>query len=364
MTVTLFVAIASYSSACFCISSGIAVGAEQAAHLTSSGFREGKQPFQELHSHWKLPSSTTCNVLASLTLCMVGIRRRRRHVIHSAGCSALEARLTTQSTAMADFADSRKQQPQRLCGASTSAMLREKKRQLCILQRCSSSGAEKPEMTTLYTKAGSDGKSIGDCPFSHAVRMALSLKGVKYQVVPCTQDTKPQWLLDDVGGKMPCVYHEGSAHVETSEILKWIDCTFSGLSLSVPEDASDSLVNGFGIFKALAKYTKNVDPSKDEDLRVELQMAIAILRGHLAYNETERFLCGAEPTLADCQLLPVLYVLQNATAHFKGFSLDNFPRGDEVRDYYERGSMLPAFADNAYGKEACIAGWGAERDEK
>ena len=34
----------------------------------------------------------------------------------------------------------------------------------------------------LYLKAGSDGKSVGDCPFAHFVRAAISFKGLECEV--------------------------------------------------------------------------------------------------------------------------------------------------------------------------------------
>ncbi|CAK0852693.1 unnamed protein product, partial [Prorocentrum cordatum] len=194
----------------------------------------------------------------------------------------------------------------------------------------------KPDRTTLYTKAGPDGSSLGDCPFSHSVQMALKLKGVDYDVVPCTADSKPQWLVEEVGGKMPCVCHQGVAHVETSEILAWIDSEFSGPSLEVPERLK-KVADGF--FPALASFTKNTDPSKDDSLRLDLQIAFTRLRNHMHMQRT-KFLCGDEPTLLDCDLLPKLYVFEQATAKLKGYGFDDFPEFDEVLQY-PSGRRLP-----------------------
>lgn len=220
--------------------------------------------------------------------------------------------------------------------------------------------AVKPERTTLYTKAGPDGKSLGDCPFSHSVQMALRLKNVDYDVVPCVQETKPQWLIDEVGGKMPCLCHGGVPHVETSEILSWIDAEFPEPSLALPAKVSDNVRACFGIFPAIAQYTKNTDSSQDEDLKLTLQFKLASLRAYLG-QMTDGFLFGSEPTLLDCELLTKLYILEHATAHYKRFNLLAFPRGDEVREYYERGSALAAFTAGAYPAEVCIWGWGQAR---
>lgn len=221
--------------------------------------------------------------------------------------------------------------------------------------------APKPEKTTLYTKAGPRGVSLGDCPFSHSVQMALRLKDVDYNVVPCTAETKPAWLVEEVGGKMPCVCHDGVPHVETSDILAWIDTEFAGPSLAVPAEMTEALAGGFGLFPAIAKFTKNTDDSKDGDLRGSLTEALGRLRAHLSARQTE-FLCGPDPTLADCNLLPKLYVLEHATAHYKVESpWGELAEGDAVREYFERGLGLGAFTETAYTPDVGIWGWGEAR---
>ena len=57
----------------------------------------------------------------------------------------------------------------------------------------------------LHVKAGPDGKSNGDCPFAHAIRIALDAKQLAVDVVPHAPDAKPDWLVNDHGGKMPCL---------------------------------------------------------------------------------------------------------------------------------------------------------------
>jgi len=216
---------------------------------------------------------------------------------------------------------------------------------------------EKPSRTTLFTKAGADGVSLGDCPFSHSVQMALKMKGVDYDVVPCTEATKPAWLVSEVGGQMPCVVHEGVPHVDTKQILGWIENQFPGPSLAVPEEYV-SVVDRSQIFPEIAAYTKNTDSSKDDELKLNLQMALTRLRTHLFSLPVDtRFLAGDTPSLLDCDLLPKLYVLQNATKHFKGYSLDDMMVTDDVRMYYERASALPPFVDSCYPPDVCIWGW-------
>lgn len=199
--------------------------------------------------------------------------------------------------------------------------------------------------------------------------MALQLKGVDYDVVPCTQETKPQWLLEEVDGKMPCVCHAGVPHTETSEILSWVDQEFPEPSLAPPDDLnlSENFTSFFGLFPALARYTKNTDPDQDSDLKLDLQIKLSSLRAVLGQvrvsNPAGAFLCGEQPTLLDCSLLTKLYVLETATAHFKGFSLADFPETDEVRMYYDKGSALKEFMAGAYPPDVATWGWGQARGD-
>ena len=187
--------------------------------------------------------------------------------------------------------------------------------------------------------------------------MALKLKGVDYDVVPCTEATKPAWLQSEVGGQMPCVVFQGVPHVETKQILGWIEQQFPGPSLAVPEEYV-SVVDRSMFWPELAAYTKNTDSSKDEELKLNLQIALTRLRTHLFSLPVDtRFLAGDTPSLLDCDLLPKLYVLQNATKQLKGYSLDDLMPTDDVRMYYERGSTLPPFIQSCYPPDVCLWGW-------
>ncbi|CAJ1408948.1 unnamed protein product [Effrenium voratum] len=186
-------------------------------------------------------------------------------------------------------------------------------------------------------QAGPDAASLGDCPFTHSVQMALCLKGVDYEVVPCVQETKPSWLLEECGGKMPCVCHKGEPHVETSEILAWIDCEFPTPSLQPPADLPEK-VKGCGLFPAIAGFTKNTDAAKDPELRAKLESSLAQL-GKLLEQ------WGETMTLLDCDLLPKLYVMSVATAQYKNFGLEDVKEGGEViRAYFSKGSSTAEFS--------------------
>jgi hypothetical protein len=71
----------------------------------------------------------------------------------------------------------------------------------------SSAAAPKTEVMELYCKAAADGKSLGDCPFTHYVSMVLHAKGLKFDLKPCTPETKPDWLVKGYEGKVSKSIH-------------------------------------------------------------------------------------------------------------------------------------------------------------
>ena len=67
-------------------------------------------------------------------------------------------------------------------------------------------GADHSLDIDLYCKAAKDGLQIGDCPFAHLAANCLNTKKVSFEYMPTPQEEKPQWLLDDYSGKMPCLW--------------------------------------------------------------------------------------------------------------------------------------------------------------
>ena len=53
----------------------------------------------------------------------------------------------------------------------------------------------------LLTKAGKDGISLGDCPFTQYAAMSMELAGATYSVRPTAQAQKPAWHVDAHGGR-------------------------------------------------------------------------------------------------------------------------------------------------------------------
>ena len=80
--------------------------------------------------------------------------------------------------------------------------------------------ASTPETMELLVKAGPAGSDVGDCPFSHCVRMVLEAKQIAHTCTPVSPDAKPAWLEGEFGGKMPVLVHDGEKYSESVEIAK------------------------------------------------------------------------------------------------------------------------------------------------
>ena len=105
----------------------------------------------------------------------------------------------------------------------------------------------------LWTKAGSAKASVGDCPFSHGVAMALKLQGCEFVYRAATEATKPPWLLE-AGGGLPTLRCGDQTVTDSTEILAFIDRRFGGAgSQQLCTPTSDAaLAETAGVMGAIA----------------------------------------------------------------------------------------------------------------
>ena len=250
---------------------------------------------------------------------------------------------------------------------------------------------------TLYIKPGPDGKSIGDCPFAHFVRIVLAEKHLDdYDLVPCTPDMKPNWLVEEYGGKMPALRHRKECYVDSEVIAQYLDFFFIEPKLSPPPPSSSSRKKGNGddddddvmaiatkavegFFPAMAKYIKyrggtNGDDEEEEDVarRSVLEERLQALEDHLSRKESRTKSSGEEVevgpyivgngkqfTLLDCSLAPKLYALDVCLTEVKGWSMDELKaRYPHLRNYMDALFERPSFQKTVeYGKETVVWGW-------
>jgi glutathione S-transferase len=228
---------------------------------------------------------------------------------------------------------------------------------------------------TLYVKAGPDGTSLGDCPFAHFVRMVLDVKGLEYELKPCIQTTKPDWLLEFYEGKMPALRHRKECYVESDTIAAYLDFFFPQPELTPPDvkeaDAAATAMDG--LFPAFAQYMKHTTTGDDIDMEKKTKMCACLhrLNDYLSLpGRTGPYMVGdgSVMRMVDCKLGPVLYQLCNAIPAYKGgvdaiqFLEQEFPAVKAYADYMFQSD--PSFQKTVYPPEVLVWGWGNARNKQ
>ncbi|MGH0155949.1 UNVERIFIED_CONTAM: hypothetical protein FKN15_058929 [Acipenser sinensis] len=213
------------------------------------------------------------------------------------------------------------------------------------------------DVTVLITnKAGLDGQSIGNCPFSQRLFMVLWLKGVTFNVTTVDMRKKPEVLKDLApGAQPPFLLYGTEVKTDTNKIEEFLEENlsppkFPKLAAKNPE----SNTAGLDVFSKFSAYIKNSNPAMNDTLEKGLLKALSKLDGFLstplpeeidensAEDEsvsTRHFLDGDELTLADCNLLPKLHIVKVVCLKYRGFEI---PRSL---------SSLWRYLDSAYARE-------------
>ncbi|KAL1495927.1 hypothetical protein AB1Y20_014569 [Prymnesium parvum] len=174
-------------------------------------------------------------------------------------------------------------------------------------------------LLTLHVKAGPDGRAVGDCPFAHALRIALEHKELEYRLAPHAPHEKPEWLVADYGGAMPCLQDGEAVVTESSTIMDHLEERYPSPSLSPAGlDAAEAVRSP--VFGSFARYCKNVDEAADAELKKALLLSLCNLDAHLQQHAAP-FAAGATLSRCDCFLLPALYHIKVAGAAFKQFEI-------------------------------------------
>ncbi|XP_054479830.1 chloride intracellular channel protein 6 isoform X1 [Anoplopoma fimbria] len=191
---------------------------------------------------------------------------------------------------------------------------------------------------SLYVKAGSDGESIGNCPFSQRLFMILWLKGVIFNVTTVDLKRKPADLQDLAPGtNPPFVTFNGEVKVDVNKIEEFLEekltpPRYPRLAPKHPE----ANTAGIDVFAKFSAYVKN--PRKDANDALEKTLLKSLRRlddflrtplpeeidadasGDLP-ESSRSFLDGSELTLADCNLLPKLHILKVVAKKYRGFEI-------------------------------------------
>lgn len=197
---------------------------------------------------------------------------------------------------------------------------------------------DKEPLIELFVKAGSDGESIGNCPFSQRLFMILWLKGVVFSVTTVDLKRKPADLQNLAPGTHP-PFITFNSEVKTDvnkieEFLEEVLCPPKYLKLSPKHPESNTA--GMDIFAKFSAYIKNSRPEANEALERGLLKTLQKLDEYLnsplpdeidensmedIKSSTRRFLDGDEMTLADCNLLPKLHIVKVVAKKYRNFDI-------------------------------------------
>lgn len=194
----------------------------------------------------------------------------------------------------------------------------------------------------LFVKAGSDGESIGNCPFSQRLFMILWLKGVVFNVTTVDLKRKPADLHNLAPGTHPpFITFEGEVLTDVNKVEEYLEEML--VPPKYPKLAAknrESNTAGNDIFAKFSAYVKNTRPDKNRALENSLDKSLAKLDEYLMSplpdedqlgrhgGESKRkFLDGDELTLADCNLLPKLHVVKVVAKKYRNYDIPSEFRG-------------------------------------
>lgn len=189
---------------------------------------------------------------------------------------------------------------------------------------------------TLFVKAGYDGESIGNCPFSQRLFMILWLKGVIFNVTTVDLKRKPADLQNLAPGtNPPFMTFDGEVKTDVNKIEEFLEeklvpPRYPKLGTQYPESNSA----GNDVFAKFSAFIKNTKKDANEIYEKNLLRALKKLDSYLNSplpeeidaNSTEdvavsrrKFLDGDELTLADCNLLPKLHIIKIVAKKYRDF---------------------------------------------
>ncbi|NXY09868.1 CLIC3 protein, partial [Pteruthius melanotis] len=213
--------------------------------------------------------------------------------------------------------------------------------QPAVHQQPPRSMAEKPQIQ-LFIKASEDGESVGHCPFCQRLFMVLLLKGVPFTLT--TVDVKRALdVLKDFapGAQLPVLLYNGEPKTDTITIEEFLEDQLGPpMCPSLVPQYPESSLAGNDIFHKFSAFIKNPVPAQDEALQRSLLRALLKLDEYLSTPlehelardpqlraSQRRFLDGDHLTLADCNLLPKLNIVQVVCQHYRRFGIPKDLRG-------------------------------------
>lgn len=205
------------------------------------------------------------------------------------------------------------------------------------------SGGRDPDIE-LFVKAGIDGESIGNCPFSQRLFMILWLKGVVFNVTTVDLKRKPADLHNLAPGTHPpFLTYNGEVKTDINKIEEFLEEVLA--PPKYPKLAAknrESNTAGIDIFAKFSAYIKNTKKEANGGLEKNLLKALQKLDDYLnsalpdeidansmedEKTSNRKFLDGNELTLADCNLLPKLHIVKVVAKKYRNFDIPTDMKG-------------------------------------
>uniref|UniRef100_A0A8C5MCD4 Chloride intracellular channel 6 n=1 Tax=Leptobrachium leishanense TaxID=445787 RepID=A0A8C5MCD4_9ANUR len=149
---------------------------------------------------------------------------------------------------------------------------------------------------SLFVKAGSDGESVGNCPFSQRLFMILWLKGVVFNVT--TVDLKRYPKL-------------APKHPESNSAGNDVFAKFSAYIKNPRKDLNETLEKN--MLKSIKKLNDFLNSPLSDEIDAYSTEDVLV--------SSRKFLDGDELTLADCNLLPKLHIIKVVAKKFRNFEI-------------------------------------------
>ncbi|XP_031671628.1 chloride intracellular channel protein 5-like isoform X2 [Oncorhynchus nerka] len=202
----------------------------------------------------------------------------------------------------------------------------------------SPNGEDRDPEIELFVKAGSDGESIGNCPFSQRLFMILWLKGVVFNVTTVDLKRKPADLHNLAPGTHPpFLTFNGEVKTDINKIEEFLEDVLAPPKYpKLAAKQRESNTAGNNIFAKFSAYIKNTKPEANGVLEKGLLKALKKLDDYLAgplpeeidadsmeeeRGSTRRFLDGDDLTLADCNLLPKLHIVKVVAKKYRNYEI-------------------------------------------
>lgn len=213
--------------------------------------------------------------------------------------------------------------------------------------------------TRTSTAPSVDKGTMGDCPFSQRVVMALEEMNVPYVLHKVNTLVKPPWFhILTSEGKVPLLYHEGRLIDDSAQIVTYLHQRFPKAhavhrQAQLPLLVSEGQLTAFGgVFREWLTGAPTIGaPEVEAELRV--------VEGVLAQNAELRkgpFLGGRRFCWEDLALVPQLYHVEVAGEAFRGWTIpESLPH---TRAYLAEAKKVRSFVKSAPSNASIYAGYG------